>query len=148
METLKLSDVPENVTVEVTDLEDSEITPRLRAVGILPGVRLEVLKAAPLGDPRMYRVFNKVISLRNSEASLVRVKISDDSPLPLLNVPPGDYVVVRIDGGWMLRNRLAMVGIAEGCTITLLPDGRVKTTAGEFDLGFGRMAKVFVRKVK
>ncbi|ODN29859.1 iron transporter FeoA [Fervidobacterium thailandense] len=145
---MKLSDVPENVTVDVIGLEESEITPRLRAVGILPGVRLEVLKSAPLGDPRMYRVFNKVISLRNSEASLVRVKISDDSPLPLLNVPPGDYVVVRIDGGWMLRSRLAAIGIVEGSAITLLPDGKIKTAAGEFDIGFGRMAKVFVKKVR
>lgn len=144
---VRLSDAPTGSVVEVVWVEESPISPKLRAIGILPGVRIEVLRVAPMGEPKMYRVFNKVISLRNSEASAVHVRFVGESVLSLLQAPPGDYVVVRVDGGWMLRNHLANLGIAEGSRIKLTVDRKVQTERGLFDLGVGKLAKIIVRGV-
>jgi len=145
---LRLAEVPEGAEVEVLSVEESEITPRLRAVGVLPGVRIEVLKSAPMGDPKMYRIFNKVISLRNSEANLIEVQVSEDSPLPLTFFGPGDYKVEYIEGGKIARMNLASIGIVEGAVIRLLGDRRVQTDKGIYDVGFGKLSKVHVLPMK
>ncbi|HCI29634.1 MAG TPA: FeoA family protein [Fervidobacterium sp.] len=145
---MKLSEAPTGVQVEVLHIEESDITPRLRGIGILPGIKIEVLKNAPMGDPRMYRVFSKVITLRNSEANLIEVQVSEDSPLPLTFVRPGDYKVEYIEGGKIARMNLASIGIVEGAVIRLLGDRRVQTDKGIYDVGFGKLSKVHVLPMK
>ena len=145
---MKLSEAPTGVQVEVLHIEESDITPRLRGIGILPGIKIEVLKNAPMGDPRMYRVFSKVITLRNSEANLIEVQVSEDSPLPLTFVRPGDYKVEYIVGGKIARMNLASIGIVEGAVIRLLGDRRVQTDKGIYDVGFGKLSKVHVLPMK
>lgn len=49
---------------------------RLLAMGFVPGVEVEVLRAAPLGDPVEYRVKGYCISLRREEAKLICVSTS------------------------------------------------------------------------
>jgi ferrous iron transport protein A len=141
---VKLSEVPVGAKVMVKDVEESEISPKLRAIGILPGVTITVVKNAPMGDPRMYKVFNKLISLRQSEASLVEVEILRDSVIPLSSATPGLYKVKQILGGYIVRRWLSKVGITEGSTIKLLSDRRVGTSLGTFDIGFGKLSKILV----
>ncbi len=50
---------------------------RLLAMGFVPGAGVEVLRAAPLGDPVEYRVKGYCISLRREEAKLVSVSIGE-----------------------------------------------------------------------
>ena len=52
---------------------DDEVTQRLRDLGIVPGTRIAVLRAAPLGDPILYELRGYDLSLRRSEAERVRV---------------------------------------------------------------------------
>lgn len=49
---------------------------RLLAMGFVPGVEIEVLRAAPLGDPVEYRIKGYCISLRRDEAKLISVSTS------------------------------------------------------------------------
>lgn len=49
------------------------IRKRLLAMGFVPGTGVEVLRAAPLGDPVEYRVKGYCISLRREEAKLISV---------------------------------------------------------------------------
>jgi ferrous iron transport protein A len=49
---------------------------RLRELGLLPGVRLTLLRTAPLGDPLEIRVRGSLLSLRKSEADHVCVQPS------------------------------------------------------------------------
>ena len=141
---MKLSEAPIGAQVEVLHIEESDITPRLRGIGVLPGIKIEVLKSAPMGDPRMYRVFNKVISLRNSEAELIEVQVSEDSPLPLTFVSPGIYRVEHTEFGKIARMNLSKLGIYEGAIVQLLDDRRVKTANGVHDVGFGKLRKIYV----
>jgi Fe2+ transport system protein FeoA len=42
-------------------------------MGLIPGQHIMILYRAPLGDPMAIEVGDYVLSLRNSEASLIRV---------------------------------------------------------------------------
>ncbi|MBL8156291.1 MAG: ferrous iron transport protein A [Anaerolineae bacterium] len=50
-----------------------ELRRRLMDMGITRGIEIEVLKAAPLGDPVEYRVRGYHLSLRKSEAHLIEI---------------------------------------------------------------------------
>lgn len=49
------------------------IRKRLLAMGFVPGTWIDVIRAAPLGDPIEYRIKGYCISLRKNEARLVSV---------------------------------------------------------------------------
>lgn len=53
---------------------------RLMDMGLIKGVRIARLKAAPLGDPVEYLVRGYHLSLRNSEAAMVEVEPSATGP--------------------------------------------------------------------
>lgn len=144
---VKLSEVPVGASTVVKHVRDSDISPKLRAIGILPGVKVTVIKSAPMGDPRMYKVFNKIISLRQSEAELVEVDLLTDSVFPLSHAVPGQYVVNEIVGGFGIHRWLSRIGITKGTTVTLLPNRKVVTTLGTFDIGFGKLSKILVKAV-
>lgn len=50
-----------------------ELRRRLMDMGITRGVEIEVLKAAPMGDPIEYRLRGYHLSLRKAEARLIEV---------------------------------------------------------------------------
>ncbi|MGH1471717.1 MAG: FeoA family protein [Cellvibrionaceae bacterium] len=55
------------------DNNNAEILNRLYALGVFPGVTIEVLRFAPLGDPIQLKVGRTLISIRKSEAEVIRV---------------------------------------------------------------------------
>ena len=52
----------------------AEIQSRLYALGLFPGVRVEVLRFAPAGDPIQVRVGATLLSIRKQEATLIEVE--------------------------------------------------------------------------
>ena len=50
---------------------------RVLAMGMLPGVEVEALQSAPLGDPVEYRVKGYCLSLRRAEANLIEVVLEE-----------------------------------------------------------------------
>ncbi len=145
---MRLSEVPVGAEAIVEKVGESEISPRLRAIGILPGVSITVIKSAPMGDPRMYKVFNKIITLRQSEAELIEVKLEQESSLPLSYVAPGEYIVKELRVGIMARKFFEKCGIVENSKISLLQDRRVKTPTGLYDIGLGKLSKIYVVQAK
>ena len=53
----------------------SRISRRLMEMGVIPGVRLEVLKTAPFGDPIEVRVRGYNLAMRRSEADAIEVAV-------------------------------------------------------------------------
>jgi len=51
---------------------------RLMEMGLVPGARVRVIKAAPLGDPIEVRVRGYHLALRRAEAQSITVVMSDD----------------------------------------------------------------------
>ena len=54
--------------------ENSDYQSRLYALGLYPGALVDVLHVAPFGDPVQVRVGRTLISIRKSEADLVKVE--------------------------------------------------------------------------
>jgi ferrous iron transport protein A len=50
------------------------VAARLLEMGILPGEEIEMIGAAPMGDPIEYCVYGYRVSLRRSEAARVRIE--------------------------------------------------------------------------
>jgi ferrous iron transport protein A len=61
---------------------DDPIARRLGDLGVREGVRIEVLRDAPLGDPTVYELCSYQLCLRRTESSRVRVRrLGDESPI-------------------------------------------------------------------
>ncbi len=71
---MTLADVPPGAAARVTAVADDAPT-RVLEMGVLPGVRVEVVRLAPLGDPMDVRVRGFHLSLRRAEAASVTVEI-------------------------------------------------------------------------
>lgn len=50
-------------------------TRRLMEMGLIPGVELEVIRRAPMGDPVEIRLRGYSLSLRGSEAAEIEVEV-------------------------------------------------------------------------
>jgi Fe2+ transport system protein FeoA len=55
---------------------DPQLQQRILEMGLIPGVQLQVLRFAPLGDPMEIRVMGYSLSLRKSEARHVSVEVA------------------------------------------------------------------------
>lgn len=75
---MTLSEMTANCQCQViTAAEDNaEIQSRLYALGVYPGVKIEILRFAPTGDPIQIRVGSSLLSIRKNEANLISVEQS------------------------------------------------------------------------
>jgi ferrous iron transport protein A len=79
MDILALSDakVGSAGVVERVDLPD-EISHYLAHLGFLPGTSVEILRRAPAGDPRVYRIDGVEVGLRNETARHIFLRLTSD----------------------------------------------------------------------
>jgi ferrous iron transport protein A len=75
---LKLSELAIGTVAVVRGLPKTggAVTLRLREMGVLPGTKITLMRAAPLGDPLEIKVRGYNLSLRKSEAEHVIVEVS------------------------------------------------------------------------
>jgi len=67
---------------------DDPITRRLNDLGIREGVRIEVIRRAPLGDPTVFELCGYQLCLRRTESA--RVMVSPETNDAVQNsIPPG-----------------------------------------------------------
>jgi len=60
----------------VSVLGQTPVTSRLRAMGVLPGASVRVVRVAPLGDPMMVDIDDSRLSLRRAEAQTLEVELT------------------------------------------------------------------------
>ncbi len=65
----------EEGTLESLDLEPDQAQ-HLMELGFIPGARVTALRAAPGGDPRVYRVDGAEVALRRETARRLRIRCS------------------------------------------------------------------------
>jgi len=63
--------------VERVDLPD-DISHYLAHLGFLPGTAVEVLRRAPAGDPRVYRIDGVEVGLRNETAKHIFLRLNEE----------------------------------------------------------------------
>jgi ferrous iron transport protein A len=71
-----LMDVQPGTRARVTAVNGSgRVTQRLLEMGVVPGVDLRIVKAAPFGDPIEVRLRGYSLAMRRSEANAIEVTI-------------------------------------------------------------------------
>ena len=73
---MTLAELTEKMSCRVIDaaIQNGELQSRLYALGLYPGVRVDVLRFAPAGDPMQIRVGRTLLSIRKAEANLISVE--------------------------------------------------------------------------
>ncbi len=73
---IRFSELTPGDRAEVTGFDDSAraYINRLLSMGITPGVAIEFIKSAPMGDPVEILVRGYSLSLRKDEASVVKLR--------------------------------------------------------------------------
>ena len=61
------------MTVRIDSVGDSKLKNRLMTMGLIPGTRVEVLRAAPLGDPIAIRLRSYNLAMRRNDAAQISV---------------------------------------------------------------------------
>jgi ferrous iron transport protein A len=71
-----LTDIPAGGGARVTRVNGTgRITKRLMEMGVVPGVVLKVIKAAPFGDPIEVRLRGYSLAMRKNEADAIEVNV-------------------------------------------------------------------------
>jgi ferrous iron transport protein A len=71
-----IADLGVGQVAEITSIEcDRRTSRRLMEMGLLPGTQVRVVRVAPLGDPLELKVRNYSLSLRQSEAARIGVRV-------------------------------------------------------------------------
>ncbi|MFL6227753.1 MAG: ferrous iron transport protein A [Pyrinomonadaceae bacterium] len=69
-----LNSLPHGVGARVVGVGGAAaVSRRLMEMGVVPGARVQVIKAAPLGDPLEIRVRSYHLALRRTEAAAIQV---------------------------------------------------------------------------
>ncbi|MBZ0137040.1 MAG: ferrous iron transport protein A [Planctomycetes bacterium] len=72
-----LDKLPIGATATVTNVQgDPQLQQRILEMGVLPGVQVQVVRYAPLGDPIEIKVMGYSLSLRKAEAKHISVEVS------------------------------------------------------------------------
>ncbi|QTA37654.1 ferrous iron transport protein A [Thermosipho ferrireducens] len=142
---MTLDRVLPGLRVRIVKIRESDVSNRILGIGIIPDVEIEVVRSSPMGDPRLYRVFNKLVTLRNSEAKLIEVEFLSNF-VPLAYVSDGKFEVVKLLGGKMFQLKVKRFGITPG-TILDITNGEVFINSTKIDLGFGIKEKIIVRRL-
>ena len=74
--TLSQAKMGDLLRVVAVDSAQAEIGERLCALGIFPGVDLQLLHRAPLGDPLQVKAGRTLVSIRRREADFVSVALA------------------------------------------------------------------------
>ena len=124
-----------------------EVRERLCGLGFVNGEEVELVKIAPFGDPKVFRIKGTNVTLRNDIAMWILVETSS---IPLSSAQPGEYLVSLINGGWGLRERMRQYSIQEGATVKVVENSirriEVEVHGKTLFLSRGQAFRVIVRE--
>ncbi len=143
---MSLLEVPVGFSAKVQSVPETPIGSRLVSLGFIPGTYVKVVRSAPLGDPRVYLVMDKLITLRNDSAREIKV-VLDNNLISLSSATEGIYEVIDLFGGTAFQNKLSKMGVVEGKTVQVVAPMKIRTERGQFTVGFGIAARVLLRRL-
>ena len=139
---------------------------RLVDMGLTTGAVIEMIKVSPLGDPVEFRLRDYHLSLRRSEAELIKVELihehipmhrkstQNGRSLPLAGCRSGQQVViVQTRGGRRISRRLMSLGLTPGAELQIINNdfpGPLIISGGDGDrkiLGRGIAMHVLVKPI-
>jgi len=144
---VSLSEVPVGFFATIKSVHNSPAGARLISLGFIPGASVKVVRAAPLGDPRVYNIMDKLITLRNDDANLIEVLLQDNL-INLSNAPRGIYSVVNVIGGRFFKDKMAQIGVENGSIVEVIRPFLIKTNKGTFQVGRGMSGRIILRRIE
>lgn len=57
---------------------DEALEERLHKLGFITGVKIQFIKASPFGSPRIYRLLNTLVSIRDKVAKKILVEVDNE----------------------------------------------------------------------
>ncbi|MCS7174571.1 FeoA family protein [Pseudothermotoga sp.] len=142
---MSLSEVPVGLEAKILSVPEDVKGNKLLSIGFVPGNKVKVVGCAPLGDPRVYMIMGKLITLRNDEAKQILVSLENDVE-SLMNAREGTWRVVSLIGGRRLREKLESMGIFVGSIVKVISNGIVETEKGVFKIGINMAKLILVRR--
>ena len=147
---MKLSEAAVGTKVKIVSVNfQPELQGRILGLGFVPGSIVEVIREAPFGDPRVYMVHGKMITLRKNEADLIEVKPIDRS-FPLSMAEAGKrYVVKAFLGGPIFLSRIKSMGVDIGSLIEVKSKFPVIAFVNgkTVKIGMGMAEKILVEEI-
>lgn len=70
---LTLNEATTGMTVRIDSVGESSLKQRLMTMGLIPGTRVEILNAAPMGDPIALRLRSYNLAMRKADAAQIQV---------------------------------------------------------------------------
>ncbi len=70
---LTLNETKTGMTVRIDSVGESNLKQRLMTMGLIPGTRVEILNAAPMGDPIALRLRSYNLAMRKADAAQIQV---------------------------------------------------------------------------
>ncbi|MAG29978.1 MAG: ferrous iron transport protein A [Deltaproteobacteria bacterium] len=99
---MTLDQIPQGCSVRVQAVAgDDPVARRLEDLGLREGVRIEMIRRAPLGDPTVFELCGYQLCLRRTESARVRVEPIPRSAAmsPAVDPTEGSHREVRADAG-------------------------------------------------
>ncbi len=147
---MKLSEAVVGTKVKIVSVDfPPELQGRILGLGFVPGSIVEVVREAPFGDPRVYTVHGKMITLRNSEADLIEVEpVSKNFPLSMAEVGK-HYIVKAFLGGPFFMSKMRSLGINVGSKIMVASKFPISITINgkPVRIGMGMAEKIIVEEI-
>ncbi len=145
---MTLDELPVGSYGKILEISDHPIAARLVSMGFVPGALIRAVSEAPFGDPRTYLVKDKLITLRNFDAKLVKIEITEEY-VPLSHAVPGDYEIISVLTGPGLKKRLSRIGLEEGKRLSVTKNLQFLKDGGrEIKLGKGIARRILVRRIE
>ena len=70
---MNLKEAKQGMTLRVESIGDSLLKERLMTMGLIPGVRVKVMRSAPLGDPMAISIRSYNLAMRRDDAEKIEV---------------------------------------------------------------------------
>jgi ferrous iron transport protein A len=114
---LNLNQLKEGMKAKIISIDtNNRDRERFYALGLKPGKEIELFHVSPFNDPKIFKMGENKILIRNSEASRIMVE-SKDNLIDLFSAPKGFYQVYRLNGGNFFTRKMSQKDINEGTKI-------------------------------
>ena len=71
---MTLRDGTTGMNLKISEIGDSALKERLMTMGLIPGTKVQIRRAAPLGDPIAIRVRSYNLAIRKADAEKIAVE--------------------------------------------------------------------------
>jgi ferrous iron transport protein A len=79
MRAFNLSKLPKGIIGRIKKIElDEVLEKRLHKLGFINEIKIEFIRSSPFGDPRVYRILNTLIAIRNTIARKILVEVKNE----------------------------------------------------------------------